>query len=79
MSPTKKFKYILGIESTCDESSAAVVSSERQVISNVVYSQIKTHAKYGGVVPELASREHLQALPIVVKEALQKFGKIQFV
>ena len=50
--------YILGIESSCDETSAAVVRSGEQVISNVVLSQIATHQPYGGVVPELASREH---------------------
>src|SRR5271157_2798745 len=53
--------YILGIESSCDETAAAVVRSGEQVISNVVASQFATHQPYGGVVPELASREHLRA------------------
>lgn len=62
--------YILGIESSCDETAAAVVRSGEQVISNVVLSQIATHRPYGGVVPELASREHLRAIVPVVRTAL---------
>ena len=64
--------YILGIESSCDETAAAVVRSGEQVVSSVVYSQIPTHQPYGGVVPELASREHLRAIVPVVKRALQQ-------
>jgi N6-L-threonylcarbamoyladenine synthase len=52
--------YILGIESSCDETAAAVVRSGEQLVSNVVASQFATHQPYGGVVPELASREHLE-------------------
>ena len=62
--------YILGIESSCDETAAAIVRSGEEVISNVVASQIATHQPYGGVVPELASREHLRAIVPVVKQAL---------
>jgi N6-L-threonylcarbamoyladenine synthase len=62
--------YILGIESSCDETAAAVVRSGKQLISNVVASQIATHQPYGGVVPELASREHLRAIVPVVRQAL---------
>lgn len=62
--------YILGIESSCDETAAAVVRSGEQLISNVVASQITTHQPYGGVVPELASREHLRAIVPVVRQAL---------
>jgi N6-L-threonylcarbamoyladenine synthase len=62
--------YILGIESSCDETAAAVVRSGEQLISNVVASQIAMHQPYGGVVPELASREHLRAIVPVVKQAL---------
>jgi N6-L-threonylcarbamoyladenine synthase len=62
--------YILGIESSCDETAAAVVRSGEQLISNVVASQIATHQPYGGVVPELASREHLRAIVPVVRRAL---------
>jgi len=65
---------ILGIESSCDETAAAVVADGRQILSNVVASQINLHAKYGGVVPELASREHLRQIVPVVREALEQAG-----
>lgn len=65
---------ILAIESSCDETAAAVVEDGRTVLSSVVASQISTHQKYGGVVPELASREHLRAITPVVKEALARGG-----
>lgn len=61
---------VLGIETSCDETAAAVVSSGDQLLSNVVASQFDVHGKYGGVVPELASREHLRAITPVVREAL---------
>jgi N6-L-threonylcarbamoyladenine synthase len=61
---------ILGIESSCDETAAAVVENGDTVLSSVVASQMSTHGKYGGVVPELASREHLRAIVPVVREAL---------
>ena len=67
--------YILGIESSCDETAAAVVRSGEQVVSNVVASQIATHQPYGGVVPELASREHLRAIVPVIRQALADAGK----
>jgi N6-L-threonylcarbamoyladenine synthase len=67
--------YILGIESSCDETSAAVVRSGAQTISNVVLSQFATHRPYEGVVPELASREHLKAIVPVVKTALAEAGR----
>jgi N6-L-threonylcarbamoyladenine synthase len=70
-----KATYILGIESSCDETAAAVVRSGEEVISNVVASQIATHQPYGGVVPELASREHLRAIVPVVRQALAEAGK----
>ena len=63
-------KYILAIESSCDETSAAVVVKGREVLSNVIASQISTHEKYGGVVPEVASRMHIEAVSGVVEEAL---------
>jgi tRNA N6-adenosine threonylcarbamoyltransferase len=62
---------ILGIESSCDETAAAVVADGRHILSSVVASQLDTHAKYGGVVPELASREHLRAIVAVVRQALE--------
>jgi N6-L-threonylcarbamoyladenine synthase len=63
---------ILGIESSCDETAAAVVSENGQILSSIVASQLDTHAQYGGVVPELASREHLRAIVPVVRQALEK-------
>lgn len=61
---------ILGIESSCDETAAAVVENGARILSSVVASQLDTHGKYGGVVPELASREHLRAIVPVVRQAL---------
>src|SRR5208282_494563 len=63
---------ILGIESSCDETAAAVVERGSRILSSVVSSQIATHAKYGGVVPELASREHLRAIVPAVRLALEQ-------
>lgn len=65
---------ILAIESSCDETAAAVVEDGRAILSSVVASQMTTHGKYGGVVPELASREHLRAIVPVVREALERAG-----
>jgi N6-L-threonylcarbamoyladenine synthase len=67
--------HILGIESSCDETGAAVVRSGETILSNVVASQIATHQPYGGVVPELASREHLKAIVPVVRQALAEAGQ----
>lgn len=72
---TTRDAYILGIESSCDETAAAVVRSGEEIISNVVFSQIATHQPYGGVVPELASREHLRAIVPVVRKALADAGQ----
>src|SRR5579871_2058715 len=63
---------ILGIETSCDETAAAVVEDSSRIVASVVSSQIATHAKYGGVVPELASREHLRAIVPAVRLALEK-------
>ena len=62
----------LGIESSCDETSVAVVKNGREVLSNVINSQIKIHEKFGGVVPEIASRNHVEAISDVTKQALQE-------
>ena len=67
--------YILGIETSCDETAAAVVRSGEHVESNVVFSQLATHGPYGGVVPELASREHLRGIVPVVRRALEEAGR----
>jgi len=65
-------KRILGIETSCDETAAAVVEAATRVLSSVVASQLETHSRYGGVVPELASREHLRAIVLVVRLALEE-------
>jgi N6-L-threonylcarbamoyladenine synthase len=65
---------VLGIESSCDETAAAVVEDGVRILSNIVASQVLTHAKYGGVVPELASREHLRKITPIVNEALAQAG-----
>jgi N6-L-threonylcarbamoyladenine synthase len=64
---------ILGIETSCDETAAAVVRDGRDVLSNVVFTQIPLHERYGGVVPEIASRAHVEKIAPVVEEALAKF------
>ena len=64
--------YIMAIESSCDETACAIVKNGREVISNVVASQIKTHAQYGGVIPEIAAREHLESINVVIDEAFKQ-------
>lgn len=66
-----KKNYILGIETSCDETAAAVVADGNQVLSNIISSQVDLHRKYGGVVPEIASRKHLEIMDLVIKEALE--------
>ena len=66
--------YIMAIESSCDETACAIVKNGREVISNIVASQIKTHEKFGGVIPEIAAREHLDSINIVVQEAFDQSG-----
>ncbi|MCT8976341.1 tRNA (adenosine(37)-N6)-threonylcarbamoyltransferase complex transferase subunit TsaD [Clostridium sp. CX1] len=65
---------ILALESSCDETSAAVVVNGREVLSNIISSQIDIHTKFGGVVPEVASRKHVEVVSVVVQEALDKAG-----
>ncbi|WP_044893069.1 tRNA (adenosine(37)-N6)-threonylcarbamoyltransferase complex transferase subunit TsaD [Bacillus alveayuensis] len=64
--------YILGIETSCDETAAAVVKNGREVLSNVVASQIESHKRFGGVVPEIASRHHVEQITIVLEEAMRQ-------
>lgn len=66
--------YILGIETSCDETSAAVLKDGRELLANCIYSQIDVHKEYGGVVPEIASRKHLEKIALVVEEALKLSG-----
>ena len=70
----KKDVLILAIESSCDETAAAVVKNGREVLSNVISSQIALHTLYGGVVPEIASRKHIEKINYVIKEALDQAG-----
>jgi N6-L-threonylcarbamoyladenine synthase len=72
---THSTRLILGIESSCDETAAAVVEDGTSILSSVIASQMETHAKYGGVVPELASREHLRAIVPAVRQALEQSSK----
>ena len=68
----KEEVLILAIESSCDETAAAVVKNGRTVLSNVISSQIDLHKLYGGVVPEIASRKHIEKINQVIEEALQE-------
>ena len=70
----KKDVYILAIESSCDETAAAVVKNGREVLYNIISSQIALHTLYGGVVPEIASRKHIEKINYVIKEALAEAG-----
>ena len=74
MQQQKKEPLILGIETSCDETSAAVVAAGHRTFSNIVASQIELHARFGGVVPEIASRQHLLLLNTVIDEALKEAG-----
>jgi N6-L-threonylcarbamoyladenine synthase len=66
---------VLGIETSCDETAASIVRDGREILSNVIYSQVKTHTPYGGVVPEIASREHLLKIRPIVDQAFRDAGK----
>src|SRR5436190_1235330 len=65
---------VLGIETSCDETAAAVVRDGREILSSVIASQIQTHIRFGGIVPEIASREHLDKIVPIVSEALERAG-----
>ncbi len=67
--------YVLAIESSCDETAAAVVKNGREVLSNVISSQISIHTRYGGVVPEIASRKHMEKINLVIEQALEEANK----
>lgn len=64
--------FIMAIETSCDETACAIVKNGREVLANIVASQIKTHEKYGGVIPEIAAREHLESINIVIDEAFEQ-------
>nr|A4IJU4.2 RecName: Full=tRNA N6-adenosine threonylcarbamoyltransferase; AltName: Full=N6-L-threonylcarbamoyladenine synthase; Short=t(6)A synthase; AltName: Full=t(6)A37 threonylcarbamoyladenosine biosynthesis protein TsaD; AltName: Full=tRNA threonylcarbamoyladenosine biosynthesis protein TsaD [Geobacillus thermodenitrificans NG80-2] len=66
--------YVLGIETSCDETAAAVVKNGKEIVSNVVASQMESHRRFGGVVPEIASRHHVEQITLVIEEAMQRAG-----
>lgn len=70
----KKETLILGIETSCDETAAAVVSDGQNILSNIISSQVELHARFGGVVPEIASRQHLEIINSIIDDALQESG-----
>ena len=71
---TRSAPLVLGIETSCDDTACAVLDGEGRVLSSVVSSQLAAHRPYGGVVPEIASREHLANRPLVSREALDRAG-----
>ncbi|MBP3952993.1 tRNA (adenosine(37)-N6)-threonylcarbamoyltransferase complex transferase subunit TsaD [Bacillus suaedae] len=70
----KQSELILAIETSCDETSAAVIEDGKRILSNVVSSQIESHKRFGGVVPEIASRHHVEQITVIVEEAIKKAG-----
>ncbi len=70
----KKDLIIMGMESSCDETAVAIIKNGREIIANVVASQIESHKRFGGVVPEIASRHHVEQITIVLEEAMQQAG-----
>ena len=67
-----KDQYILGIETSCDETAVAIVKNGHEIVANIVASQIESHKRFGGVVPEIASRHHVESMTLVLEEALEK-------
>ena len=66
--------YTLALETSCDETSAAVLKDGRQILSNIISTQVPIHRKFGGVVPEIASRQHIEYVMPIIKEALDTAG-----
>ncbi|OPA74091.1 tRNA (adenosine(37)-N6)-threonylcarbamoyltransferase complex transferase subunit TsaD [Paenibacillus selenitireducens] len=66
--------YILAIETSCDETSVAVIKNGKEILSNIVASQIETHKRFGGVVPEVASRKHVETITVTIEEAVEESG-----
>ena len=67
-------RYILAFETSCDETSVAVLKNETELLSNVIASQIESHKRFGGVVPEVASRHHVEVITVCIEEALAEAG-----
>ncbi|MED4017612.1 tRNA (adenosine(37)-N6)-threonylcarbamoyltransferase complex transferase subunit TsaD [Sutcliffiella cohnii] len=74
MSEIKKDEYILGIETSCDETAASIIKNGKEIVANVVASQIESHKRFGGVVPEIASRHHVEQITVVLEETLEQSG-----
>ncbi len=72
MKTSKEDKIILAIETSCDETAAAVIKNGNEILSNVVASQIESHKRFGGVVPEIASRHHVEQITVIIEEAMQE-------
>ena len=70
----KKDLLVMGIETSCDETAVAIIKNGREIVANVVASQIESHKRFGGVVPEIASRHHVEQITIVLEEAIQQAG-----
>lgn len=70
----EKDEYILGIETSCDETAAAIIKNGKEIVANVVSSQIESHKRFGGVVPEIASRHHVEQMTIVLEEVMEQSG-----
>ena len=68
----KKDQLIFGIETSCDETAVAIIKNGSEIVANVVASQIESHKRFGGVVPEIASRHHVEQITIVLEEALKQ-------
>ena len=67
-------RYILAVESSCDETSVAVLKNEKELLSNIIASQVESHKRFGGVVPEVASRHHVEVMTLCIKDALSEAG-----
>ncbi|MBR6231891.1 MAG: tRNA (adenosine(37)-N6)-threonylcarbamoyltransferase complex transferase subunit TsaD, partial [Alphaproteobacteria bacterium] len=67
-------KLVLGIESSCDETACAVVSEDKKILASVVWSQYDEHRRFGGVVPEIAARAHLEKCDLLIRECMEKAG-----
>ena len=72
----EKDLLVMGIESSCDETAVSIVKNGREIVSNIVSSQIESHKRFGGVVPEIASRHHVEQITIVLEEAIRNRGYI---
>ena len=72
----KKDQWIMGIETSCDETAVAIIKNGREIVANVIASQIESHKRFGGVVPEIASRHHVEQITIVIEEAMNQANLI---